>query len=157
MCIATSKELSLADAVAAYPFNCQLIEVSAGKLAIVAPHESEQTEAARRFLERVVAEENPVENVHYVEVNASMKNGGGPACLRLRVLLEEAERACISARVFLDEALYLELRAWVERHYRDRLTLDDLADPAFLVEVESALDQLTELLRLGSVYDFQRA
>ena len=156
LCLASNEELSLGDAVAAYPFNSQLLEVPSGRLVILAPRESEQTEAARHFLERVVAEDNPVESVHYVEVNASMKNGGGPACLRLRVPLEDAERARISARVFFDEALYLDLRAWVERHYRDRLTLDDLADPAFLHEVESALDELTRLLQLGSLYDFQR-
>ena len=39
---------------------------------------------ARPRLERVVAEDNPVSAVEYVDVNASMNNGGGPACLRLR-------------------------------------------------------------------------
>jgi succinylarginine dihydrolase len=43
----------------------------------------------------------------------------------------------------------------VEKHYRDRLVLDDLRDPSLLVESRTALDQLTQILSLGSVYQFQ--
>jgi succinylarginine dihydrolase len=113
--------------------------------------------AVRHFFDRVVAEDNPVGAVHYIDVNASMKNGGGPACLRLRVLLTDAERAAVGARVFVDDALLEELESWVRRHYRDRLVADDLADPALLDECRHALDELTRILRLGSVYDFQRS
>ena len=104
----------------------------------------------------MVAEDNPVEAVHYVDVNASMSNGGGPACLRLRVVLTEAERAAVRARVFLDHTLHDELVDWVTRRYRDRLSGEDLADPALLVESREALDELTRILGTGSLYDFQR-
>ena len=154
--VARQDELPVRDAVDAYPFNSQLVTLPDGTMAIVAPKESEANGAARRFLDRIVAEPNPVATVHYVEVNASMNNGGGPACLRLRVPLTAEERGAIAARVFADEALLDLLTDWVERHYRDRLTTADLADPALLVEVQSTLDELTRLLGLGSVYDFQR-
>jgi succinylarginine dihydrolase len=85
-----------------------------------------------------------------------MRNGGGPACLRLRVVLSAEERTAIGARVFVDDGLLADLRAWVLRHYRDRLTVSDLADPVFCLEMRRALDELTGLLELGSVYDFQR-
>ncbi len=85
-----------------------------------------------------------------------MKNGGGPACLRLAVPLTLEERAAVRGRVFLDDGLDRELIAWVDKHYRDRLALDDLADPALYAECLTALDELTALLELGSVYDFQR-
>jgi succinylarginine dihydrolase len=111
----------------------------------------------RHFFDRVVAEDNPVGAVHYIDVNASMKNGGGPACLRLRVPLTDDERAAIGARVFVDDALLEELESWIRRNYRDRLVADDLADPALLEECRRALDELTRILRLGSVYDFQRS
>jgi succinylarginine dihydrolase len=84
-----------------------------------------------------------------------MRNGGGPACLRLRITLTQAERAAIGARIWLDDALHAELTAWVERHYRDRLAPSDLADPALLDEGRTALDELSRMLRLGSVYPFQ--
>jgi succinylarginine dihydrolase len=84
-----------------------------------------------------------------------MRNGGGPACLRLRVALTAEERSSIRARVWLDAALHAELVSWVTRHYRDRLAPGDLADPALLDECRRALDELGQLLRLGSVYPFQ--
>jgi succinylarginine dihydrolase len=86
-----------------------------------------------------------------------MHNGGGPACLRQRVVLTDEEVAAVRANVFYSDALDAELRAWVTRHYRDRLLPRDLADPALARESMAALDELTGILRLGSVYDFQRA
>lgn len=154
--LASDAELPLADAVRAYPFNSQLVTLPSGALALVAPREAEQNPHARRYLERVLHEPNPVQALHYVDINASMNNGGGPACLRLRVQLEPAELAALTARVVFDEALDLDLTRWAERHYRERLTLDDLADPELLREGRTALDELSQLLRLGSVYDFQR-
>jgi succinylarginine dihydrolase len=90
------------------------------------------------------------------DLKQSMQNGGGPACLRLRVALTPAERGAIHARVWLDDALHSELVAWVRRHYRDRLVPADLADPALLDEGRRALDELSRLLGLGSVYPFQQ-
>jgi succinylarginine dihydrolase len=148
--LATDVEFPVADAVASYAFNSELVELPDGGLALVAPIEAREIASARAFLEQV-----PVRERHFVDVNASMKNGGGPACLRLRVPLTEAERSALGGRVLLDAALLDELEAWVKRHYRDRLGRDDLADPALLDETRTALDELTGLLRLGSVYDFQ--
>ena len=149
-----SSELSVADAVAAYPFNSELFVGSGGKPVLVAPRESESNRASHVFIERLLAEGH-VERAVYADVNGSMKNGGGPACLRLRVALTEIERQSAGARLFFDPSLDRELTSFVERHYRDRLELDDLRDPALLDETRRALDELSALLGLGSVYDFQ--
>lgn len=154
--LATARELPPEDAVAAYPFNSQLLTLPDGSMVIVAPEESRQNEAARAFLEEVVVEDVGVKEIHYLDLRQSMQNGGGPACLRLRVPMTEDERQAVSARVLVDDALLADLEAWVDRHYRDRLTPGDLADPRLWEEVESALDELTQLLRLGSVYRFQQ-
>ncbi len=155
--VATDHELPASDAVAAYPFNSELLELEDGSRVIVAPSESRENPLAAGFLERLVQSEGVVSRVVYVNVNGSMKNGGGPACLRLRVVLTDAERAALGARVFVDDALQGELEAWVQKHYRDRLLPGDLRDPEFLDETRRALDELTALLQLGSVYDFQKA
>jgi succinylarginine dihydrolase len=84
-----------------------------------------------------------------------MKNGGGPACLRLRVVLTEEELQHVSRAVLFDDALFEQLNDWVGRHYRDRLRDTDLADPRLLEESRAALDELTQLLSLGSIYPFQ--
>jgi succinylarginine dihydrolase len=85
-----------------------------------------------------------------------MRNGGGPACLRLRVPLATGDLAAMNQGVLLDAATLATLREWVGRHYRDALTPADLADPALLRESRDALDELTRILGLGAVYDFQR-
>ena len=156
-CIASNDELPVEAAVRSYPFNSQLLDLPDGSMAIIAPSESESCAETKRYLDRVVSEDNPVGAVHYTDVNQSMNNGGGPACLRLRVPLTDAEESAITthARVLIDDALLEELETWVKQHYRDRLTLNDFADPALLTECRTALDELTGILRLGSVYAFQ--
>lgn len=153
--VASTAELPVEDAVSAYPFNSQLLSLPDGTMCILAPEESRTVDTARAYLERVVAAGVGVTRVHYLDLRQSMQNGGGPACLRLRVPMTEDERAHLTARVLLDEALLGELEAWVDRHYRDRLTSADLADPLLWREVWTALDALTGILRLGSVYPFQ--
>ena len=86
-----------------------------------------------------------------------MRNGGGPACLRLRVVMTEAELAAANPSMRLTPELHGRLDAWAEQHYRDNLTAVDLADPALLDETRSALDALTGILGLGrGFYPFQR-
>jgi succinylarginine dihydrolase len=154
---ASSDELPLDRAVAAYPFNSQVVTLPDGSMVVVAPSDAEEDPSARAFLDRVVGSGGPVRAVHYVDVRQSMRNGGGPACLRLRVPLTADERGAITARVLLDDELESKLTIWVDRHYRDRLAAPDLADPALAREGMQALDELTQLLQLGSLYDFQRA
>jgi succinylarginine dihydrolase len=153
----TDAELPVARAVAAYPFNSQVVTVAGGAMAIVAPEDAREDPASSALLERVVASGGPVREVHYIDVRQSMRNGGGPACLRLRVPLTREEVNALGAAVLLDDPLYDALCAWVDRHYRDRLLPGDLADPELAREGMRALDELTRLLRLGSLYDFQRA
>jgi succinylarginine dihydrolase len=156
VCLATDRELPLAEAVARYPFNSELVTLPDGGTSILAPRESEESPPARAFLERVLSEDNPVRSVHYVDVNGSMKNGGGPACLRLRVPLEREEEDSLGGRVLFDDKLDQALVACVTKNYRDRVTEHDLADLRFVDECRTALDELTQILGLGSVYDFQR-
>jgi succinylarginine dihydrolase len=154
--VATEAELPVKDAVKSYPFNSQVVTLPEGGMAIVAPVECQETETARRFLERVVAENNPVKRVHYLDVRQSMNNGGGPACLRQRILLTDEERAAVKANVFYSAALHEALAGWVRKHYRETLYAKDLQDPLLARETMAALDELTGILQLGSVYDFQQ-
>jgi succinylarginine dihydrolase len=97
-----------------------------------------------------------VKEVKVFDLKQSMQNGGGPACLRLRVALKESELAAVNPGVIMTAPLYDTLVQWVDKHYRDRLGEADLADPQLLLECRTALDELTQILKLGSVYPFQR-
>ena len=153
--VASEKDLPAGVAVKAYPFNSQLVTLPDGAMAIVAPEDSKEAPEAHAFLEGLVGK-TPVKAVHYLDVRQSMHNGGGPACLRQRVVLSDQERQAVKAKVFFDPALDQALDAWIEQHYRDRVSADDLRDPKLAEESMRALDVLTQILALGSVYDFQR-
>ena len=148
-------QVSVEDAVHSYLFNSQLVTLSPGHMAIIAPGECQENDNVRQYLEAVVAEDNPIKEVKIFDVKQSMQNGGGPACLRQRVVLNDDEIAAANQSVFMNDALYATLTAWAEKHYRDSLTEKDLADPQLLVESRTALDELTKILNLGSVYPFQ--
>ncbi|SEL51144.1 N-succinylarginine dihydrolase [Halomonas daqiaonensis] len=149
--------VSLEDAVASYLFNSQLLSNPDGSMTLVVPGECQERESVWRTIQdHLLAGHNPIAEVVVKDVKQSMRNGGGPACLRLRVVLSAAERASLSGRVLLTEALHGELTTWVERHYRDRLAPKDLADPQLAEESLVALDELTGILAIGAVYPFQR-
>ncbi|MBK1875977.1 N-succinylarginine dihydrolase [Pelagicoccus mobilis] len=149
-------DVSLSQAVSSYLFNSQIVSLPEGGLAVIAPSECEQIEATRQALGKiVVASDNQIREVHYLNLKESMRNGGGPACLRQRVVMNQEERDSLNGRVLLDDRLFNELTAWVEKHYRDELSSEDLADPQLLTECRTALDDLTSILRLGNLYEFQ--
>jgi succinylarginine dihydrolase len=148
--------VSVNDAVHTYLFNSQLVTLNDGSMAIIAPGECRENDNVRNYLESVIAADNPISKVEIYDVKQSMQNGGGPACLRQRVVLNETEIAAANQSVFINDSLFATLNTWVEKHYRDSLVEKDLADPQLLVESRTALDELTKILELGSVYPFQR-
>lgn len=149
----SDQQLPLADAIKSYLFNSQLVTTPTGEIHLIAPVECQINEAARRVCDTLPRE--VIAQVHYVDVRQSMKNGGGPACLRLRVAVTPEECGAVNMRVMLGDALYGSLKAWIERHYRDELRPEDLRDPKLLDESRGALDELTRILGLGSLYEFQ--
>ncbi|WMC11983.1 N-succinylarginine dihydrolase [Oceanimonas pelagia] len=149
-------EVPVADAVSSYLFNTQLVTLAPGHMALIAPTECADTPRVRAYLDRLTAMNTPVKEVRFIDVKQSMQNGGGPACLRLRVAMSEAELAAVNPACLMTDELHGRLSQWVNRHYRDRLSPNDLRDPALLTESRTALDELTRILDLGSVYPFQR-
>ncbi len=154
--VVRERDVSLADAVATYLFNSQLLARPDGRLLLVAPAECRENARVDACLNALVASGGPIAEVLTFDLKQSMKNGGGPACLRLRVALSDKERAAVRANVFLDDPLAAALEKWIRAHYRDRLAPSDLADPLLLDESRRALDELSRLLQLGNVYPFQR-
>ncbi|MHB8493311.1 MAG: N-succinylarginine dihydrolase [Casimicrobiaceae bacterium] len=153
--VVRESELPLADAVATYLFNSQLIERADGRFLLVAPAECRAHRAASEVLDRLTTGDAPIAEILTFDLRQSMRNGGGPACLRLRVPVTSDERAAIRPNVILDEDLAATLENWIRHNYRDRLESADLRDPALLDESRRALDELTRLLELPSIYPFQ--
>jgi succinylarginine dihydrolase len=153
----SERDVSLQDAVGSYLFNSQLLSHADQQMSLVVPGECRENPAVSAYLDTLIADTtNPISKVQVFDLKQSMKNGGGPACLRLRVALNDRELAAVNPATLMSDALYQRLVAWVDSHYRDRLSTDDLADPQLLIESRTALDALTQILNVGSIYDFQR-
>ncbi|MEG1210071.1 MAG: N-succinylarginine dihydrolase [Leclercia sp.] len=148
--------VSVQDAVATYLFNSQLLSRDDGSMMLVLPQESQDHAGVWRYLNNMVAEDNPVSELRVFDLRESMANGGGPACLRLRVVLTPDEQRAVNPAVMMNDTLFNTLNNWVDRYYRDRLSPADLIDPQLLREGREALDELTRILQLGPVYPFQQ-
>lgn len=153
--VPTSK-VSIEDAVKTYLFNTQIITLPSGEMTIIAPTNCQENPAVFEYLNELVTFGTPIKQVNYFDVKQSMQNGGGPACLRLRVAMNDMELAAVNQNTLMNETLFTRLNVWVDKHYRDRLSVDDLADPQLLIESRTALDELTQIMKLGSVYQFQK-
>lgn len=143
---ASDDQISLTDAVASYVFNSQLITLPDGTMSLIAPVECEENPGVRDFIGRILARNGPVRSVHYLDVRQSMKNGGGPACLRLRVTLSDGQLAAVFPGVMFTQSLHDRLAGWIEKFYRDSLLPEDLPDPLLLREVRDAMDELNKLV-----------
>jgi len=156
-----SKQMTLKEAVSSYFFNSQLITLPLSsnikKMALIAPSECQENPKIKAIFDKILADiNNPIVELHYIDLKQSMRNGGGPACLRIRVPLNENELAAMHQGILVNDKLLNELELWVSKNYRTKLDIDDLLDPLLITESFSALDELTTILKLGSIYPFQR-
>ncbi len=150
------EQIPLEEAVRSYLFNSQIVTLKNEDMAMICPAECQELARTREFLHRLLEMGTPIRAVHFVDVRQSMQNGGGPACLRLRVVLSEKEMSRINQATVLTQELYIKLTAWITSRYRERLESADLEDPKLLEESRRALDELSEILGLGNFYEFQR-
>lgn len=153
-----TKQISIEDAVETYLFNSQLITLPHKKdMVLIAPIECQNHIRIKNCIDELITNpENPIVSVFYLDLKQSMRNGGGPACLRLRVPLNTNELAAMHQSILISNPLLDTLEQWVLKHYRTELKIGDLIDPHLIDENFSALDELTQILKLGSIYPFQR-
>ncbi|MFC7290654.1 N-succinylarginine dihydrolase [Hirschia litorea] len=152
---AMNSDFPVGDAIQSYFFNSQLITLPDGKMALILPADAEENTSSKRFADACITGDNPIEHAIYMDLRQSMRNGGGPACLRLRVQLTDDELGKMHQPVLMTSDKISRLETWVKNHYRDALAPSDLGDPQLLEETRTALDELSQILELGSIYEFQ--
>lgn len=121
-------DLPLELAVSSYLFNSQIVTTPAGKNCLILPGECSENERVRDVVEKMKAEHTVLHEHRYVDVRQSMRNGGGPACLRLRVMMNQDEIRRLNGRALLTPQRYEQLKAHISATYPDRLQLEDLQD-----------------------------
>lgn len=147
--VVKESEIPIKEAIRTYLFNSQIVTLPTGNMALVAPTECYDSKIVYPYLMQLLDRTDlPIKEIVFQPVRQSMQNGGGPACLRLRVVLTENEFQHMHQGVILTEELYKKLDQWIEKHYRDRLTPNDLADTLLLDESNRALEALSQILHL---------
>ncbi len=140
--------VSLADAITSYLFNAQLVTLPSGEMALVLPTEAQECAPVWTWLQAMVAGNGPIRRLIPVDVRQSMANGGGPACLRLRVV---ADPATVDPRFIASEARIDAAAAIVAAHWPAAIAPGDLASPALLADVRRARAALLTALDLDAL------
>ena len=148
VCVATERELSVGDAVRAYPFNSQLVTLPGGETALIAPTECAETPSVKGWIDRHLASNGAIRQAIFVDVRQSMANGGGPACLRLRVQCDPAD---VDPRFLLDPDKIGRLEELVARAWPESVVPAALQDAGFIAQVEAARRALLDALDLGEL------
>ena len=138
-------QVSLADAIRSYLFNAQLVTLPSGEMALVLPGEARDTPSVWRWLQEHVAGNGPIRRLEVVDVRQSMANGGGPACLRLRVVCDPAT---VDPRFLVDDGKLDRIADVIEAHWPEAIPFDSIADPALIARVEAARRALLEALEI---------
>ncbi len=140
----------LKDAVASYLFNSQLVTMPSGQMVLLAPQECQTTPSVERYIQNdLIPGENPVSGVIFMDLRQSMHNGGGPACLRLRVVMTEEQRAQVPPQFWMNPENHALLVSWVDQYYPRSLRASDLADLKIHEQANQAFDALEGLLGIS--------
>lgn len=140
-----SAEVSMADAIRSYLFNAQLVTLPSGETALIVPTECREVPAVARYLDGLAKGNGPIRHVFPVDVRQSMANGGGPACLRLRVV---ADPDTVDPRFMLDEAKADRIEQVIAASWPEQIDPADIGQSALLAAVVTARARLLESLGL---------
>ena len=140
--------VSLAHAIKSYLFNAQLVSLPDGGMGLVLPTEAQDTPAVWNWLEDMIAGNGPIRRLLPVNVRQSMANGGGPACLRLRVV---ADPATVDPRFLADRDKLDRIAGVVTKYWPETIASGALASAALASDVRRARAALLAELDLGEL------
>jgi len=143
-----ASEVPLQDAVRSYLFNAQLVTPPDGEMTLVLPMEARETETVWRWIERHLAGNGPIRRVEVADVRQSMANGGGPACLRLRVVADPSQ---VDPRFMVDEARLDRIADVIGATWPEQIAHDELQNEALIADVQRARGALLDAIGLSEL------
>ena len=146
--VVPTSAVSLADAIASYLFNAQLLTLPAGEMGLVIPLEAWEHPAVRAYLDAMLAANGPIRRVLPVDVRQSMANGGGPACLRLRVV---ADPGAVDPRFLLDDSRADAIEAVIDAYWPQQIDPADIGTSALAATIQQARAALLDMLDLSQL------
>jgi len=141
----SAADVPIEDAIRSYLFNAQLVTTPDGEPTLIVPTEARETPAVWRWIENHLSGNGPIRRVEIVDVRQSMANGGGPACLRLRVV---ADQASVDPRFIVDAGRLDKIADVIRQSWPEEIHHHDLQRPALIADVERARRALLDSLGL---------
>jgi succinylarginine dihydrolase len=141
-------DVPLEDAISSYLFNAQLVTPPDGQMTLVVPTEARETPSVWTWVERHLNSNGPIRRVEVVDVRQSMANGGGPACLRLRVV---ADPAAVDPRFLVDDSKLDAVAEVIRAKWPVEIDTADLQKPALIMDCSAARLALLEALNLAEL------
>lgn len=148
----TEDDIPLQLAVESYLFNSQLLEFTEGHILLV-PLRCRRNPLVKKYLQSISGKNKLIKKIRYVNLEQSLQNGGGPACLRLRVVMNSDEFSSINSNFVFSENLYKKLRNWIIKYYDTNVIYDDLMVPAFIRKCRNSFSELSDLLNVSNLYN----
>ena len=150
--LVTSEQLELKDAVTSYLFNSQIVTLPDSSMALICPNSCQLCPKTQTVITNILAGDNPIKQVHYQNLSQSLDNGGGPACLRLRVQLTTQEQHAMHQGVLLNQTKIDSLKTIVQQYYPLQLSFADLASYELYQHNQQALERISQVLGLEGIY-----
>ncbi len=144
-----SDAVSIEEAIRTYLFNAQLVTQPSGGMALIVPEECRESASVWAWCESMLASNGPIREVIPVDVRQSMANGGGPACLRLRVVCEPAT---VDPRFLLSDAKADVMASVIEGNWPEQIDPVDIGTKSLantVIAARNALLTALELTELG--------
>ena len=151
----TNKEIPLEMLIKSYLLNSQLVTKKDGDMVLILPSEVNDYKECTNWLYKI-KDQTPIKELRYVDIKQSMMNGGGPACLRFKIVVNENEFNSINKNFLLNNELITQLENLIKDSYRESIEINDLEDPYLINESFEVLDELTQIFKTGSIYSFQK-
>lgn len=152
----SEKQVPMRKAISTYLFNSQIVMQSPDAYVLIAPAEAREDAQVLKAAKALIdLPSSPIKHVRFMNLRESMRNGGGPACLRLRVPMLASHLRGVHPSCIMDEKKLKAIEAWITKWYPKKLSMKDLTEPSLLDRSHSALAALCKIMDLGKIYPFQ--
>lgn len=148
----SAQDIPLDMAVNTYLFNSQIVTLGNGDAAMILPVECDEHPHVKQYVNEKILGTGFMQQTQIANVRQSMRNGGGPACLRLRVMMNDNEIEKLQGKALLTQERYAQLRTLISTRYPDHLQLSDLRDAAFAQSVYQVTEACARILGIATNY-----
>ena len=142
----SENELTTQEAISTYLFNSQIVSAAeSNQPTLICPSQVAENDNASRIVQRWI-DDALFQRVEFMELRQSMSGGGGPACLRLRVPMNENELSRLQTNAIWSPSLDQSLRQVIQEDYPGSLDSSDFFNKQIARKSHAAIARIKTIL-----------